>query len=110
MHTLLFTLMTLAFFMLYNTSLKVKYESQSPFTFWIRNNRKKTLAMAYPLLIVSLIAFLFLDGFAIGAFTFFIGLMFIASLIIAMYPLFLLHQKQIYLFLGLCLFFELIIF
>lgn len=110
MHTLLLTLMAFAFFALYNTSLKVKYENQSTWTMWIRNHRRSATSIAYILLVISLIFFVFLDGLAIGSFTFFIGLMFIASLIIAMYPLLLLHQKYTCLFVGLCLFFELVIF
>lgn len=110
MHTLLFALMGLAFFVLYNTSLKVKYEGKSSFTTWIRSHRKPAVLLAYGLLLILAVAFILLDGIAIGAFTFFIGLMFIASLIIAMDPLYLLRQKYVFLLLGGCLFVELILF
>ncbi|MDM1496912.1 hypothetical protein HX063_16140 [Myroides odoratimimus] len=50
MHTILFSITAFAFFMLYNTSQKVKYEKKCSLTTWIRTNTKTAKIMAYALL------------------------------------------------------------
>ncbi|WP_230381527.1 MULTISPECIES: hypothetical protein [Myroides] len=110
MHTVLFTIIAFGFFMLYNTSKKVKFEKQCALTNWIRNNKKIATILAYSLLAISFVLEIRLDGFAIGAFTYFVYLMFIGIAILSLYPTIAIKTKHIASIVGLCLFFEVVIF
>ncbi|MDM1366961.1 hypothetical protein HX024_01700 [Myroides marinus] len=87
MQTVLFSIIAFAFFMLYNTSQKVKYEKKCSLTTWIRSNTKLSKIIAYSLLVITLIAESIYDGLGVGSFTFFIYLMFIGSAILTLYPM-----------------------
>ncbi|EHO08137.1 hypothetical protein HMPREF9715_02767 [Myroides odoratimimus CIP 101113] len=110
MHTLLFSITAFAFFMLYNTSQKVKYEKKCTLTTWIRSNTKLSKIIAYSLLIIALTTESIYEGLGVGSLTFFIFLMFIGSAILTLYPMLSFKTKHIVSFIGLGLFLELLIF
>ncbi|WP_286397562.1 hypothetical protein [Myroides odoratimimus] len=95
MHTLLFSITAFAFFMLYNTSQKVKYEKKCTLTTWIRSNTKLSKIIAYSLLIIALTTESIYEGLGVGSLTFFIFLMFIGSAILTLYPMLSFKTKHI---------------
>lgn len=86
MYTLLLTTLFLAFFILYNTSQKVKFDKKCAISSWIRTNRSKSKYIALSLFALSLAFEIALDGYGIGSFTYFVSLMFVGSAVIALYP------------------------
>ncbi|MDM1396820.1 hypothetical protein HX049_06495 [Myroides odoratimimus] len=110
MHTILFSITAFAFFMLYNTSQKVKYEKKCSLTTWIRTNTKTAKIMAYALLAMTLIIESIYQGIGVGSLTFFIFLMFIGSSILTLYPMLSFKAKHIISLIGLGLFIEIVMF
>ncbi len=110
MQTVLFSITALAFFMLYNTSQKVKYEKKCALTTWLRSNIKLSKIIAYSLLCIALVAETIYHGIGVGSLTFFIYLMFIGSTILTMYPMLSFKTKHIVGLIGLGLFIETLIF
>ncbi|MCC9041143.1 hypothetical protein LNQ81_00115 [Myroides sp. M-43] len=110
MHTILFSITAFAFFMLYNTSEKVKYEKKCTLTTWLRSNTKLSKIIAYSLLTIVLFIESIYEGIGVGSLTFFIFLMFIGSSILTFYPMLSFKTKHIVSFIGVSLFIEFIIF
>lgn len=86
MYTIFFAIVALAFFMLYNTSKKVKFDKQCNLTNWIRNNKQTARITAYSLLSLTLIGEIMYEGLGVGSLTFFIYIMFIGPAIMVVYP------------------------
>lgn len=110
MQTVLFLIIAFAFFMLYNTSKKVKYEKKCSLTSWIRLNTKRSKIIAYSLLIITLVIESIYEGLGVGSFTFFIYLMFIGSAILTLYPMIPFKTKHVISVFALGLFLEFVIF
>lgn len=109
MYTIICTLTALGFFVLYNTSQKVKFNKSCVFTQWIRSHKKPSVVIALLLLTISLILEIIVDGVAIGIFTFLVYLMFIGSAILSLYPTLSIRLSHIGALIGGCLFFEVIL-
>lgn len=110
MHTVLFLIIAFAFFMLYNTSKKVKYEKKCSLTTWVRSNTKQAKIIAYSLLIITLIVNSIYEGLGVGSFTFFIYLMFIGSAILTLYPMIPFKTKHVISVFAVGLFLEFVLF
>lgn len=110
MYTLLFCLVTLSFFMLYNSSQKVKFTKHCLFTSWIRNNQTTAKSIAYILLLSSLLFQMLLNGIGVGLINYAIFLMLTASLIVATYPTISMKYTHIFSLVGVSLLFEYILF
>lgn len=110
MQTILFSLIAFAFFMLYNTSQKVKYDKTCALTHWVRSHIKQSKIIACGILLISLILENIKEGIGVGSLTFFIYFMFIASAILTLYPMLALKTKHIVSIVSIGLFVEYIIF
>ncbi|MDR0229601.1 MAG: hypothetical protein LBI72_11170 [Flavobacteriaceae bacterium] len=110
MHTILFLLIAFAFFILYNTSLKVKYDKTCTLTNWVRTHIKQSKIIAYSLLLITFIIESIYEGLGVGSLTFFIYLMFIGSAILTLYPILSLRIKHIVSIVAIGLFIEIVIF
>ncbi len=99
----------LSFYLFYNTSKKVKYNSKKTEN-WINENIQLTKIIAAILLIISIILNIYLFGFGAGSLLFIIVFMTIGSLIIILTPLKLIRYKSVLLLFITSLLFELFIF
>lgn len=110
MYTLLFCLVTLSFFMLYNSSQKVKFTKHCLFTTWIRNNRMTAKSIAYALLLSSLLLQILVNGIGVGLINYVMFLMLTASLTVATYPTISMKYTHVLSLVGVSLLFEYILF
>ncbi len=110
MYTLLFCLVTLSFFMLYNSSQKVKFTKHCLFTVWIRNNRKTAKYIAYALLLSSLLLQIQYNGLGVGLMTYAMFLMLTSVITVATYPTISMKYTQVLSLVGVSLLFEYILF
>ncbi|MEK6451209.1 MULTISPECIES: hypothetical protein [Myroides] len=110
MYTLLFGIAALSFFMLYNSSKKVKFNKRCPFTDWLRENKILSKRIAYSLLVITLLTEIAYEGIGVGSLTFILYLMFIGSAVVAIYPTISMKYTQVLSLIGVCLLFEFILF
>ncbi|KGL62984.1 hypothetical protein PHEL85_0012 [Polaribacter sp. Hel1_85] len=100
----------ISFYLFYKTSKKTIKHSPKKLDKWIVNNNQLTKIIASILLLNSIIASIYLFGFASGFLLFFILLMTVGSLIIIVAPLKLIQYKSVFILFISSLLFELFIF
>lgn len=110
MHTLIILLSCLGFFMLYHTSKRAKLSTAGKLEQWLQRYPQNAKRTGVLLVLVSMIAFVYLDGLGVGLFAGVLLLMASAAYTVAIAPLYYLRFKHIAVVALGSLFIELILF
>lgn len=110
MHTLIILLSCFGFFMLYNTSKRAKLSAAGRLEQLLQRYPRNAKRTGVLLVLISMVAFVYLDGLGVGLFAGVLLLMASAAYIVAIAPLYYLRFKHIAVVALSSLFLELFIF
>ncbi len=110
MYTLIVTCCFLGFFALYNTSKKAKLSKSGKVEQWLQTHPRTAKQIGVLLMVVSMVAFIWKNGWGVGGFSAVLLIMTISSLVVAIAPLYYINLRTVALLISLSLVLELIIF
>lgn len=110
MYTLILLLCGVGFFCLYNTSRKARLSKRGKWEKWLQAQPAMAKLVGSSLILLTMALLIFLDGLAMGLYNWFLMLMTMASIIVAIAPFFYLKFKHTISLFFLAFMLEMIIF